>query len=253
MSAIDSYNHAHVGNFSNIPIYWLLENVEMSELTDNTEDDEYFLNQYNLSIGGGSGEHPALILKNDSLILNFLRNISDDKDSSFNEVDYQLYELVDNITDRYIKEHQYYYSLNTNQWSLETFIKINDEIKKVSKEKNQSIQDNRSLENKIMDDIALFIIYKMPLDYCLEDPQLIEAAKIIRSNTWEKIFKTDIFNYSILSNLHEGSSFGKIIKNNQVIWGYSLKDWIQDNKAIELANKLNESLSPKHTKPKVKI
>lgn len=255
MSAIDSYNHAHVGNFCGIPIYWLLENVEMSELTDNANDDEYFLTKFNLVLGGGSGEHRALVLDNDALILNLLRNIGDEVNAmTFNEVDYQLYELTDSITDRYLKEHKYYYRFNTNEWPLDSFMKVNEEINLKYREKYSSHTDNRCLEDKIMDDIALFIIYNMPLDYCLEDPQLIEAAKIIRSNEWKEVFTIgDIAMYSLGAKKTIGASLGKIIKNNEVIWGYSLDDWIQDNRPIELSNKLNKELLPKEKHSKLKI
>lgn len=64
MSAIDTLTHAHVGYFCDIPIYWVFEEGKLGHLTDHNDDYDKVINQYYLSIGGGSGEHPALIISN---------------------------------------------------------------------------------------------------------------------------------------------------------------------------------------------
>ncbi len=159
MSAIDSYTHAHVGNFFGLPIYWVFEESKLSGLTYSSEDE--VINKYFLSIGGGGGEHPALILNNDAVLLNFIRkNVQEIEEpeimsSEEDSYDYKMYCMAEQISDRYLRddnlEEIYYWVMDTNQWPLETFIRINDESKKYNTEDD--------LENKIMNAVALFINY----------------------------------------------------------------------------------------------
>lgn len=55
MSHIDSFEHEIVGFFGGLPVYHLLVNVEDSNLKCTSKQ---------LMIGGGSGEHPALVIEN---------------------------------------------------------------------------------------------------------------------------------------------------------------------------------------------
>ena len=34
MSAIDTFNHVHVGMFCDLPVYWILEEEKLENLTD---------------------------------------------------------------------------------------------------------------------------------------------------------------------------------------------------------------------------
>lgn len=237
MSAIDTMTHAHVANFFNLPVYWVFEEGDLSQLTDKMSDSGEKINQYFLSIGGGSGEHPALIINNDAVLFKFFSNIEeiaepDMMDSEQHHFDYKMYQLVESIKDKYedkannyqnVDEEMCYYSLDQNQWPLETFIRINEQMK--------SKRNKDDLAKKIMDATALFIIYEMPLEHCVKDKQLVEFAKMYKSNQW-----TNIVDYKHMYDKFVGftgvlncQKSGKIIRDNQVFWGYSLNDWLKDN------------------------
>lgn len=53
MSHIDSFNHEIVGQFGGLPVYHPLEDIEGDFVSTPTQ----------LLIGGGSGEHPALVIE----------------------------------------------------------------------------------------------------------------------------------------------------------------------------------------------
>ena len=69
MSYIDSYNHEYIGRLGYLPIYRVLENIGSGEW--GAED--FTATPNNLVLGGGSGEHPALVVhKLESLVARFL-------------------------------------------------------------------------------------------------------------------------------------------------------------------------------------
>ena len=76
MSAIDCIDHVHVGYFNKIPVYWILSNdtqrnknttFECLDTNNETQIDKTFI-----SIGGGGGEHPALIIDLVPMMYRFL-------------------------------------------------------------------------------------------------------------------------------------------------------------------------------------
>lgn len=237
MSAIDTMTHAHVATFFNLPVYWVFEEGDLSQLTDKMSDSDKKINQYFLSIGGGSGEHPALIINNDAVLFKFFSNIEeiaepDLMDSEDQHFDYKMYKLVESITDKYedkankyqnVNEEMCYYTIDQNQWPLETFIRINDKMK--------SKRNKDDLAKKIMDAAALFIIYEMPLEHCIEDKQLVEFAQMYKSNKWSNIvdYKQMYDKFVGFTGVLNCQKSGKIIRDNKVVWGYSLNDWLKDN------------------------
>lgn len=237
MSAIDTLTHAHVANFFGLPVYWVFEEGELIDLTDKMSDDGKKINQYFLSIGGGSGEHPALIIDNDAVLFQFLSNVEeiekpDVTNCEQHHFDYEMYLLSQRIQDKYfdkrngykhIHEEICYWNIDKNQWPLETFIRMHEQMKEYSKDD--------SLENKILDAIALFIIHEMPLEHCIEDPDLIEFAQMYKSHKWSKIVDiAQMYEKFVgFTGVLNCQKSGKVIRDNQVVWGYSLNDWLKDN------------------------
>jgi hypothetical protein len=222
MSSIDTLEHDHVGKFFDLPVYWPLEEKPLDYLTDLDEDIDEVINQYYLSIGGGSGEHPALIINNDAVVFNLARKFVDIEDVAPDSYDHALISFSNKLWDLCYKGDNYLYFhlrkwyINQNEWPLETFIRVNKQFDDDSKV---------SLLDKISHAIALFIIYEMPLEACLKDQRIIELAKMIRSNKWEKALPQEIVKYfSAVSGLMECEKMGKVIRNDQVVWGYSLND-----------------------------
>lgn len=177
MSAIDSLTHYHVGNFFGIPVYWVIEESKLSMITDIDYEDGYdAINKNFLCIGGGRGEHPALIVNNDAIIFNFLQRNEVDvtKQPRGCFVDYnfdlKVSKLVEKILERYPDNSEmldWKAGIDTNQWPLKTFIRI-------AKEYEEKLSNNDTLESRIIDSIALFLIYEMPLDhYCIVDDDIL--------------------------------------------------------------------------------
>lgn len=221
MSSIDSLEHAHVAKFFGLPIYWVLEEKPLSYLIDIDDDTTEVINQYYLSIGGGSGEHPALVIKNDAVVYQLIRKLVDIEDVDDDSYDHQLISYAEQLQKQMITDDVIYglrnWRIDQNEWPLETFIRVNTQFDDDSKV---------SLVDKISHAIALFIIYEMPLEACLKDQRIIELAKMIRSNKWEKALPQEIVKYlSAVSGLMEYEKMGKVIRNGQVVWGYSLNDW----------------------------
>ena len=239
MSAIDTFTHAHVANFFHLPVYWVFEEGEMSHLTDNANDDGIMMDKFHLSIGGGSGEHPALIINNDAVLFRFLSNIADieqlvDNPTEEDIFDYKMVQLAQEIDDKFHDKANNYknpneeitqWRIDQNQWPLETFVRIAKEFRQTSDKKKER------LEKCISDAVALFIIYEMPLEHCIQDKQLIEFANMFKSNRWQ-----NAFNYQEIRDMFDGftgllncQKSGKIIRDNKAVWGYSLNDWLKDN------------------------
>ena len=221
MSSIDSLEHAHVAKFFGLPIYWVLEEKPLSYLIDIDDDTTEVINQYYLSIGGGSGEHPALVIKNDAVVYQLIRKLVDIEDVVDGSYDHELINYAERLLEQMITDDELYnlryWRIDQNEWPLETFIRVNKQFDDDSKV---------SLVDKINHAIALFIIYEMPLEACLKDQRIIELAKMIRSNRWEKALPQEIVKYlSAVSGLMEYEKMGKVIRNGQVVWGYSLNDW----------------------------
>ena len=221
MSSIDTLEHAHVAKFFGLPIYWVLEEKPLSYLIDIDDDTTEVINQYYLSIGGGSGEHPALIIKNDAVVYQLIREFVDLEDVVDGSYDHQLISYAEQLQEQMITDDELYnlryWRIDQNDWPLETFIRVNKQFDDDSEV---------PLVDKISHAMALFIIYEMPLEVCLKDQRIIELAKMIRSNKWEKALPSEIVKYmSAVSGLMECEKMGKVIRNGQVVWGYSLNDW----------------------------
>ena len=221
MSSIDSLEHAHVAKFFGLPIYWVLEEKPLSYLIDIDEDTTEVINQYYLSIGGGSGEHPALIIKNDAVVYQLIRKLVDLEEVVDGSYDHELISYAEQLQEQMITDDELYYlrywRIDQNEWPLETFIRV-----------NKQFDDNSEvpLVDKISHAIALFIIYEMPLEVCLNDKRIVELAKMIRSNRWENALPGEVVRYmSTVSGLLQCEKMGKVIRNGQVVWGYSLTDW----------------------------
>jgi hypothetical protein len=221
MSSIDSLEHTHVAKFFGLPIYWVLEEKPLSYLIDIDDDTTEVINQYYLSIGGGSGEHPALVIKNDAVVYQLIRKLVDLEDVDDGSYDHELISYAEQLQFQMIADDELYnlryWRIDQNEWPLETFIRVNTQFDDDSKV---------SLVDKISHAIALFIIYEMPLEACLKDQRIIELAKMIRSNEWEKALPQEIVKYlSAVSGLLEYEKMGKVVRNGQIVWGYSLNDW----------------------------
>jgi hypothetical protein len=256
MSAIDTFEHAHVGYFFSLPIYWVLNNTtnnKLENLTDSEQDKNKIIDQFSLSIGGGSGEHPALIFNNDAVLFQFLLDINEidmysNNVSASDIIDQCLYKLVHKVKDEYsYKDEIACWSIDQNQWPLETFIEISKKWNKLAPQED--------LAQSMIKAVALFIINEMPLEQCLKDKNIIEFAKVYRTQQWQNAFNKEEEKSLLLGikTVKENHKSGKIIRDNQVVWGYSLLDWKNDNKPLIEKEEFEKQIEmPNHSK-KIKL
>ncbi len=85
MSYIDCFDHEHIGMLGYLPIYHPLENIE----GDKWGGYDFSATPENLILGGGSGEHPGLVLhKLECLAARFLHDqITDEEEANLSKED----------------------------------------------------------------------------------------------------------------------------------------------------------------------
>ncbi len=83
MSFIDSYDHEYIGTLGYLPIYHPLQKITKSV------DYDFNASPNNLVLGGGSGEHPALVVhKLECIAAHFLyEQLTDDEDEQLSNID----------------------------------------------------------------------------------------------------------------------------------------------------------------------
>jgi hypothetical protein len=76
MSYIDTFDHQYVGSFAGLPIYYSRISVE------GTGGEEFGCRPHSLVLGGGSGEHPALVFHRlDCLAMRFVLHAVGESDN----------------------------------------------------------------------------------------------------------------------------------------------------------------------------
>jgi len=85
MSYIDSFDHEYIGQLGYLPIYHPLETIERVKWGDY----DFGADPTNLVLGGGSGEHPGLVLHHmESFVAKFLLDrITEDDEKLMSEED----------------------------------------------------------------------------------------------------------------------------------------------------------------------
>lgn len=115
MSHIDSFKHEIVGLFGCLPVYHPLQKI----------DGDFQCDENQLILGGGSGEHPALIVKDLlSAVSWFLDDELDSVDTD--DVNHRDYPLKKYVSDwRAVIEEHVKWDLKDNlefsEWSVETY------------------------------------------------------------------------------------------------------------------------------------
>lgn len=122
MSFIDTIEHSHVGSFMDISIY--------HPLVSTTDNDDFLVTRKNLLIGGGSGEHPALILKDiDVCVWMFLDACFDLETHEADEIK-SARKGWQKISDNYNSSSE---NLDFISWSLEQLVQFSNRVKKKAK------------------------------------------------------------------------------------------------------------------------
>lgn len=149
MSHIDSYQHEYIGQFGYLPVYRFLEKVEAP-----WGDYDFGAGPENLVLGGGSGEHPGLVLHDfEHFVFYFMYNQLKDKEQQ---------ELKDM---RYTDLKDYFYKHHTDllefcQWGVQSYVDF-DEMAR-SERMETPCPDEESIEGWIMSSFGELVYYALP-------------------------------------------------------------------------------------------
>jgi hypothetical protein len=119
MSYIDTFSHEFVGFFAGLPIY--------RSLVDHTEDDDspaYFsCSTHDFIIGGGPGEHPALLIKNPSEAVSYYFRAWLEDESGLTE------EEQDSLEENLLPHPDWKNVFSFCGWGVETYAKFLERCK----------------------------------------------------------------------------------------------------------------------------
>lgn len=229
MSAIDCLDHVHAANFLGMPVYWIIEERAMSTITDFQSDDNRIVNKNFISLGGGSGEHAALIINIDGALFNLLSVIDTEGliSSGLSVSDEKLANQIDNYyelkcDDERMMSLEYF---DNNHWPAMAFVRMYEGIKNFY----SSDMKQEELERQINCAVAMLIISSFPLNHCVVDTELREIVQKLPL-TEKSFFSEDLEKtMGMFEIMEKGKSAGRIMRNGTVSWGYSLEDFKQDN------------------------
>jgi hypothetical protein len=131
MSAIDCHKHIFHGCVFDIPIYRLLEEVPTGDLIDTPFLFET-MDINDISIGGGPGEHSALLIDHQTAVKAVVECY---RESAENPKDFEFFKVRETIHEE----------LNTSQWPLLTWCKVCPKIDEFIDIKTRNISYEEAL------------------------------------------------------------------------------------------------------------
>lgn len=150
MSYIDSFDHEYIGSIGYLPIYHPLEEVKGEKWGAY----DFNASPNNLVLGGGSGEHPGLVIHNlASVVTKYLYfNLTDEEENQLTK-DEEEY-----ILDLYYVNT--YEILEFCSWSIRQY---SDFLKMASSELlSAPIEDDEDVEDWIIRSIGELVFFSLP-------------------------------------------------------------------------------------------
>ncbi|MEW9906045.1 MAG: hypothetical protein AB2990_01470 [Candidatus Symbiodolus clandestinus] len=157
MSYIDCFKHELLGYFNGLPIYHPLEKI----IGDGWGQYDFSATPENLILGGGSGEHPALVLHNlPALVAQYLLLAIENTENNFPEYKISISsKIIDAVTDIYYTKSE----LEFCAWSMVDMHEfVNNAKSPLHSTPFQSDANCRNVEGWIEYSIGEFIYYSLP-------------------------------------------------------------------------------------------
>ncbi len=156
MSHIDSFKHELVGLFGGLPLYHPLEKI----------DGDFQADERQLILGGGSGEHPAMVIENPlAAVAWFLRDeLNSLKGDNIKTKDYPLKRYIAQW-ESVIKEHESWDSnevLKFYDWTIETYKNFYDLSTSKAMPNPYSEDSSKEIEEWLILGLGEFIFFAMP-------------------------------------------------------------------------------------------
>lgn len=156
MSHIDSFKHEIVGNFGRIPVYHPLEEIE----------GDFICGPGNLLIGGGSGEHPAIVVRNPTAaVAEFL---SYELSHYSSEDDVKEYPIL-KVKAKWLKIIKPHFNLRHNriiefcEWHVSTYVNFEEHCRSEGLQNPYDpARHERGFEDWLIVSLGEFIFYAMP-------------------------------------------------------------------------------------------
>lgn len=180
MSHIDSFNHSQVGTFAGIPVYHALQDI------DGKGGGDFSATPKNLIIGGGSGEHPGMVIQDlDFCVWEFLTALVELQGKEID--DFEFFTKFENGIPNYtMSEHTVYSNLEYSGWSMKDIARFTERVNKIFDDAIEyaTYKDkfkNISTEHQINIMIGEFVFYSAKklisepmLEYIEENKQIFE-------------------------------------------------------------------------------
>jgi hypothetical protein len=193
MSYIDTINHSFVGTFANLPVYHPLENLDEEGV------DEFSATPKNLVIGGGSGEHPGLVIQNlDYCVWDYLETLAEIAGKEPYAIGfYKVW--FENLTDDETEQYNAYANLSYKNWGMNEIRKFANNVDKLYADgiqycTNKKELEGKSVEQKINIMLGEFIFFSAPhlisedfLEYINEHKESFEKEEIYFSAPFEAV------------------------------------------------------------------
>ncbi len=246
MSYIDCFNHSYAGNFAGLPVYHPLQDI------DPEGKDEFSATTKNLVLGGGSGEHPGMIVKDlDYCVWKYLECLADIANKECYEIKFYT-DYLDALPNQQFNEEGVYGNLHFAHWGLERISRFTQEVEKEFEDSvkyftNKDNFKNTSTEEKIHIMLGEFIFFSAKelisdnlREYIDNNIHLLEESKIDLSAPFAAV--------KVLPKGYPGYSGRCLIiddqGNEKVQWGlrydeeYSIDRILNDPNRMDRSRKL---------------
>ncbi|MHA7101279.1 hypothetical protein [Roseivirga pacifica] len=150
MSHIDSYDHEYIGHLGYLPIYHPLQEIEKVKWGDY----DFGADPTNLVLGGGSGEHPGLVLhKLECFAAKFLLEaITEKQEASLSDEDREY--LADLALPNYTEVFEFC------EWRVDEFSSLHEMAK--TGVTGEPLKEDQRVEEWLLLSIGELIHYSLP-------------------------------------------------------------------------------------------
>lgn len=176
MSYIDCFKHELVGYLNGLPIYHPLEGFIGGKFGDS----DFSCTSDNLVIGGGGGEHPALVLHNlSSLVASYLYLAIEKRKEYWPELEFFIPDDIEKVLDDIFDEKA---DLEFCDWSMKQHSEFY--INAQSPLHQHPLKRGECAEEWIEDSIGEFIYYSLPELIPIKHKEIFDYFRSLEIGFW---------------------------------------------------------------------
>ena len=200
MSYIDTFDHEYVADFAGMPLYHPIVSVE------GAGGEDFACSPRNLVLGGGSGEHPALVLKHLScLALHFVTHaIPDEEESTTFHDQFRDDPIINHLDCEYSELFEY------ASWSVHDFHSFYERCSSLALNLPYDADSSLSFEDWLAISIGELVWFSLP-DLIQDLDRVRERYPNLQPIAWNVL----------MPPLGYPTKFGRKFQDGEVIWGNS--------------------------------